>query len=97
MPWAYAYLDVLGQAVNAVGKIDHEAIAKYIHATEFTSVVGKIKFTELGEWSETRTIVVQYQNIKNNELQQFARPGTRKIMYPLDIKTGTPQTYNSLR
>ena len=97
VPWAYAYLDVLGQAVNAVGKIDHEAIAKYIHATEFTSVEGKIKFTELGEWSETRTIVVQYQNIKNNDLQQFARPGTRKIMYPLDIKTGTPQTYNSLR
>jgi len=97
VPWAYAYLDVLGQAVNAVGKIDHDAIAKYIHKTEFTSVVGKIKFGENGEWTESRTIVVQYQGIKNNDLAQFARPGTRKIMFPADIKTGEVQTFNSLR
>jgi branched-chain amino acid transport system substrate-binding protein len=36
VPWAYAYVDILGQAVNAVGKIDHDAIAKYLHKTEFT-------------------------------------------------------------
>ena len=97
VPWAYAYLDILGQAVNAVGKIDHDAIAKYIHKTEFTSVVGKVAFGDNGEWTTSRTIVVQYQNIKNNDLNQFAQPGVRKIMYPEDIKTGTPQLFNSLR
>jgi branched-chain amino acid transport system substrate-binding protein len=97
VPWAYAYLDILGQAVNAVGKIDHDAIAKYIHKTEFTSVVGKVAFGDNGEWTSSRTIVVQYQNIKNNDLDQFAQPGVRKIMYPEDIKTGTPQLFNSLR
>jgi branched-chain amino acid transport system substrate-binding protein len=97
VPWAYAYLDILGQAVNAVGKIDHDAIAKYIHKTEFTSVVGKVAFGDNGEWTSSRTIVVQYQNIKNNDLNQFAQPGVRKIMYPEDIKTGTPQLFNSLR
>jgi branched-chain amino acid transport system substrate-binding protein len=97
VPWAYAYLDILGQAVNAVGKIDHDAIAEYLHKTEFTSVVGKVKFGENGEWTESRTIVVQYQGIKNNDLDQFARPGTRKIMFPADIKTGEVQTFNSLR
>ena len=97
VPWAYAYVDILGQAVNAVGKIDHDAIAEYIHKTEFTSVVGKVKFGENGEWTQSRTIVVQYQGIKNNELDQFAQPGTRKIMFPADIKTGEVQQFNSLR
>ena len=97
VPWAYAYLDILGQAVNAVGKIDHDAIAEYIHKTEFTSVVGKVAFGDNGEWTTSRTIVVQYQNIKNNDLSQFAQPGVRKIMYPADIKTGSPVTFNSLR
>lgn len=97
VPWSYAYLDVLGKAVNAVGKIDHEAIAKYLHKTEFNTVVGKVKFGENGEWTETRTITVQYQNIKNNDLDQFARPGTRKIMFPPDIMTGEVKAFNELR
>lgn len=97
VPWAYAYVDILGQAVNAVGKIDHDAIAKYLHKTKFTSVVGDVKFGANGEWEEPRTIVVQYQNIKNNELEQFARAGTRKIINPPDIRTGEVQNYNALR
>jgi len=97
VPWAYAYVDILGQAINAVGKIDHEAIAKYLHKTEFTTVVGKVKFGANGEWVKGRTIAVQYQNITNNDLDQFTRPGTRKIIYPLNIKTGTIKTFNSLR
>ncbi len=97
VPWAYAYVDILGQAVNAVGKIDHEAIAKYLHETEFTSVVGKVKFGANGEWTKGRTIAVQYQGITNNDLDQFTRPGTRKIIYPANIKTGTVKTFNSLR
>lgn len=97
VPWSYAYVDILGQAVNAVGKIDHEAIAEYIHKTEFTSVVGKVKFGKNGEWTTSRTIVVQYQGIKNNDLSQFSQPGTRKILFPADIKTGQVQTFNSLR
>ena len=97
MPWSYAYLDVLGKAVNAVGKIDHDAIAKYIHKTKFSTVVGPVEFGDNGEWTESRTIVVQYQNIKNNELGQFARSGTRKIMFPSDIMTGEVKPFNSLR
>ncbi len=97
VPWAYAYLDVLGQAVNAVGKIDHEALAAYLHKTEFTTVVGKVKFGPNGEWTKSRTIVVQYQGIKNNDLDQFARAGTRKIINPPDIRTGEIQEYNALR
>ncbi len=97
VPWSYANADVLGQAVNAVGSLDHDAIAEYIHNNEFESVVGKIKFGDNGEWLQSRTIVVQYQGITNNDLGQFAKAGTRKIMAPADIKTGDVQEFNALR
>ncbi|MBT3929731.1 MAG: amino acid ABC transporter substrate-binding protein, partial [Rhodospirillaceae bacterium] len=97
VPWAYANLDILGQAVEAVGSLDQVAIGKYIRDNEFTSVVGKIKFGKNGEWERPRTLVVQYQGITNNDLQQFATPGTRKILLPADISTGDIQSFNSLR
>ena len=61
------------------------------------TVVGDVKFGKNGEWDRSRTIVVQYQGIKNNDLQQFATPGTRKITLPADIATGEIQPFNSLR
>jgi branched-chain amino acid transport system substrate-binding protein len=97
VPWAYAYVDILGQAVNAVGKIDHEAIAEYLHKTKFTTVVGDVKFGENGEWTESKTLAVQYQGITSNDLDQFTKAGTRKIMYPADIKTGDVKPFNDLR
>ena len=98
VPWAYAYLQILGDAVNAVGKIDHAAIAKHMHATEFTTVVGKVKFAKNGEWAKGRTLTVQWQNIKNkNDLQQFTKPGIRKIMAPAAFATGTVKPFNALR
>ena len=98
VPWAYAYLQILGDAVNAVGKIDHAAIAKYMHATEFNTVVGKVKFGKYGEWEKGRTLTVQWQNIKKqNDLQQFAQPGIRKIMAPAAFATGKVKPFNSLR
>ena len=97
-PWSYAYLQILGDAVNAVGKIDHAAIAKYIHANEFTTVVGKVRFGKNGEWKKGRTLTVQWQNIKKqNDLEQFAQPGIRKIMAPAAFATGKVQPFNSLR
>ncbi len=97
-PWAYAYVQILGDAVKAVGKIDHAAIVKHIHATEFSTVVGKVKFGKNGEWAKGRTLTVQWQNIKNkNDLQQFTKPGTRKIMAPAAFATGTVKPFNALR
>jgi branched-chain amino acid transport system substrate-binding protein len=91
-------VQVLGDAINAVGKIDHAAIAKYIHATEFTTVVGKVKFGSNGEWAKGRTIAVQWQNIKKkNDLQQFTQPGIRKIMAPAAFATGKIKPFNALR
>jgi len=97
VPWAYANVDILGQAIQAVGSLDQDAIADYIRDNEFTSVVGKVKFGKNGEWAQSRTLVVQYQGITDNDLSQFAKAGTRKILLPEDISTGEIQSFNDLR
>lgn len=97
VPWSYAYADILGQAVNAVGSLDQDAIADYIRDNKFTTVVGDVKFGKNGEWDQSRTLVVQYQGITGNDLDQFAKAGTRKILNPSDISTGEVQSFNDLR
>jgi branched-chain amino acid transport system substrate-binding protein len=90
-PYAYAYLQVLGDAVNAVGSLDQAALAEYIHKTTFDTVVGPVKFGENGEWEKSRTLQVQFQNIKDNDLNQFREAGKTVILYPEEWKSGELQ------
>jgi branched-chain amino acid transport system substrate-binding protein len=87
-PWAYSYVQVLGQAVEAVGSLDQTAIGEYIRANEFQTIVGPIKFGANGEWAETRMLMVQYQGIDDSGLEQFSGPGKRVVLYPEAWKSG---------
>jgi branched-chain amino acid transport system substrate-binding protein len=87
-PYAYAEMQILGQAVNAVGGIDHAKIAAYIHATKFGTIVGDVKFADNGEWEKGRVLFVQYQNVKGNDINQFRQAGTQVILYPPELKSG---------
>lgn len=87
-PLAYANMQVLEQAVTKVGKIDQGALAEYMHATTFSTVLGDVKFDKMGEWSQERLLLVQYQNISGNGLDQFKKPGTQPILYPPQYKSG---------
>ncbi len=87
-PYAYAYLQVLGDAVNAVGEIDQEKIAAYIRENEFDTVVGEVKFGEKGEWAIPRTLQVQFQNVEDNNLDQFRTAGKRIVLKPEEWKSG---------
>ncbi len=88
-PYAYAYLQILGQAVNAVGSLDQKAIAEYIHATTFKTVVGPVKFGKNGEWAKTRTLQVQFRDVEPNNLEQFKHAGKRIVLYPESVKSGS--------
>ena len=87
-PYAYAYLQVLEQAITATNSMDHAAIGEYIRNSEFDTVVGKVSFAPNGEWAKTRVLMVQFQGVADNELATFAKAGTRVVLYPAEWKSG---------
>ena len=87
-PFAYAYMQILGQAVEGTGGLDQDALAKYLHANAFETVVGTVRFGENGEWDKSRVLTVQYQGIKESGLEPFTRAGTRVVLYPEAWKSG---------
>jgi branched-chain amino acid transport system substrate-binding protein len=87
-PYSYAVGQVLGQAVEATKSLDQQKIADHIRATEFNTVVGKIKFGKNGEWAKGRTLMVQYQKIKGNGIDQFRGAGTKPVLWPDELKSG---------
>ncbi len=87
-PFAYAYLQILGDAVNTVGSLDQKAIAEYIHKTTFQTVVGPVSFAKNGEWAKTRTLQVQFRDVQPDDLVQFTKPGKRIVLYPESVKSG---------
>jgi branched-chain amino acid transport system substrate-binding protein len=87
-PWAYAMMQVLGQAVEATKGLDQQKLADYIHAHEFDTVVGKVKFGPDGEWAKARMITIQFQKIKGTDTEQFKQAGRQVVVYPDQLKSG---------
>jgi branched-chain amino acid transport system substrate-binding protein len=88
-PFAYAYLQVLGDAVEGVKTLDQTKLADYIRGHSFDTIVGGITFGKDGEWSKPRVLEVQWQNIKNNSLDEFKNTKTEAILEPKEYRTGT--------
>ncbi len=87
-PFGYATMQVLQQAVAAVGSLDQDKLAAYIHQATFKTVVGDIKFGPGGEWAKPRILTIQYQNISGHGMAQFTEPGHQVILYPPELKSG---------
>jgi len=87
-PYGYAELQVLEQAIKALGSLDQGKLADYIRAETFKTIVGDVKFGRDGEWVEARILFIQYQNVTGNDIEQFRRPGTQIILYPPELKSG---------
>ena len=87
-PYAYAYMQVLGDAVNATKSLDDKVLAEYIHKTTFNTVVGPVTFAENGEWAKSRALMVQFRDVKANDMAQFSKEGTRVVLYPESVKSG---------
>lgn len=86
--WAYADVQVLGDAIAATKSLNDDVLADYMHKTTFKTVVGDVKFGPLGEWAEERTLAAQFQNIKSNGIDDFRDLKTEVIIYPLQFKSG---------
>ena len=87
-PWAYAMMQVIGQAVEATKGLDQQKLAEYMHAQEFDTIVGKVKFGPDGEWAKSRTVTMQFQNIKGSDAEQFKQAGKQVIVFPDELKSG---------
>jgi len=86
--WAYAYLQVLGEAIEATKSLEDDKLADYMRKATFPTVVGDVKFGAKGEWAQERMLVVQFQNIKGNSVDDFRDLSTEVILGPAPYKSG---------
>ncbi len=89
-PWAYADLQVLGDAVVGSGGLDQDKIAQWIRSHTFKTVVGDVTFGKNGEWAKPRIMTVQFQNITSTNVADFRGGKGETVLWPEQYKTGDP-------
>jgi branched-chain amino acid transport system substrate-binding protein len=87
-PFAYAAMQVLQQAITATGSLNDDKLAAYIHGNSFNTIVGEIRFNDLGEWANARTLMIQFQGIQGQGLEQYLTGHRQVIVYPAEYKDG---------
>jgi branched-chain amino acid transport system substrate-binding protein len=87
-PYAYAEMQILESAIQAVKDLHDDKLAEYVRQATFDTVAGNIKFGARGEWTEPRLLLVQYRGIQGNDLEQFMQPGKEVILYPPQFRSG---------
>jgi branched-chain amino acid transport system substrate-binding protein len=87
-PFAYAEMQILEAAIKAVGSLDDQKLADHIRSTNFSTIVGDIKFGDRGEWAEPRILLIQYRGISGSGLDQFKEAGKQIILDPARFKSG---------
>ena len=88
VPYGYAGMQMLAQAVNETRSLDNSKLAEYMHAHSFSTVAGEFAFGPDGEWSKPRLLVSQYQNVVGNGLDQFRDFKKQVIVWPAEYKSG---------
>jgi branched-chain amino acid transport system substrate-binding protein len=87
-PYAYAQMQIIADAVTAVGSLDEDKLAQYIHGHPFKTIVGDISFGPDGEWTKPQNLFVQYHGVKSNDIEQFRDDSHITILFPDQFKTG---------
>lgn len=87
-PFAYADLQVLGQAIEGTKSLNQAKLADYLHTHTFHTVVGSIKFGPNGEWTQPRVLAVQFHGIKGHGLKQFEMARSVTVLWPDSLKSG---------
>jgi len=87
-PWAYADLQVLGEAVEGTKSLDQDKLGAYMRASTFKTILGDLKFGANGELAQSRVLQIQFQHIKGNDLEQFKGTSTQVVLSPPEYKSG---------
>lgn len=88
-PFAYAYLQVVGDAVNGAGTLDQDKLTRYVHTHAFHTVVGDLRFGDDGDWTEQQILYVQFRDVKGNDVDQFRGAATETILNPPARRSGS--------
>ena len=90
MPFGYAAGQILAKAVTETKGLDHDKIAKYIHANKFSTVAGENSpSARTANGREPRTVFTQFQDVQPNDVAQFRDGKKQPILWPEKYKTGT--------
>jgi branched-chain amino acid transport system substrate-binding protein len=96
--FAYANLQVLGEAIEGAKTLDQAKLAAYIRTHPFNTIVGEVSFGKDGEWSKPRVLEVQFQDIQGTDLEQFRDTRTEAILEPAEYRTGElVEPYSSVK
>jgi branched-chain amino acid transport system substrate-binding protein len=88
-PFAYSYLQVVGDAVKGAGTLDQDTLTSYIHAHSFHTIVGEVSFGEDGDWKEAKILFEQFHDVKGNDVDQFRGGKAETILQPLALRSGS--------
>jgi branched-chain amino acid transport system substrate-binding protein len=87
-PLGYSAGQVLAQAVERAKTLDQVKLAAYMHDHVFHTVVGEISFGKDGEWTKSRVVFTQFQNVTGNSMDQFKDTTHEVIVWPEQYKSG---------
>jgi branched-chain amino acid transport system substrate-binding protein len=87
-PLGYAAGQVLAQAVEGAKTLDQVKLAAYMHGHAFHTVVGEISFGKDGEWTKSRVVFTQFQNVTDNSVDQFKDTTHEVIVWPEQYRSG---------
>jgi branched-chain amino acid transport system substrate-binding protein len=89
VPFGYAAGQVLAQAVAGANTLDNAKLADYVHSHAFHTVVGDISYNASGEWTKSRNLFTQFQNVAAGNLEQFSNGSVEPILWPPEYQTGS--------
>ena len=86
--WGYAYIELLGKAIEGAKSLNDDKIAEYLRTHTIPTIMGPIKFGKNGEWAESGMMQVQYKGIKGNDMEQFRGMDVQTVVAPPKLATG---------
>lgn len=88
VPFGYAAMQVLGEAVARTNSLDADKIAAYIGTHRFATAAGEIAFGKNGEWKESRIVTTQFQHVAGHAVEEFKDMTKHVILWPPALKSG---------
>ncbi len=87
--WGYAYINLLGEAVNAAKSVEDDKVAEALRKGTHKTIMGEWSYGPGGEWTKSGMMQVQYHGIKEGAgLETWKGMGYQTVLTPKELATG---------